>query len=136
MTYRQKTITPRTPIEKAHFLFQSAGIKSDPLTAANDILILADEIRRELHPRRTRTQFTPGLLAQADKLHNEDNLSIRQVADQLHCDRKVLSEKMTEAGIHVRDQKQSQRARRDLELELTKGDVMEWGAHEFFRNGK
>lgn len=85
------------------------------------------------------TQFTAELLDTADKLHNQDKLSIRQVANRLGCDRKTLREKMVEGGKHVRGQKDSQRARRDLEAnggaELTKEDVMEWGAHELFRNG-
>lgn len=129
-----------TATEHAKATLAANGIKLDPDATADGILYLASLVEKA-RTKRTRTQFTAELLATADKLHTIDKLSVRQIAIKLHCDRHALKWNMVDAGYTVRDKKASQRARRDLEakggveLNLTKGDVMEWNSHELFRNG-
>lgn len=59
-----------------------------------------------------RFNYNEPNLKYANKLHNEDGLSITQAAIELGCDRKALARQMVAAGYLVRSQRDSQEARR------------------------
>lgn len=74
----------------------------------------------------------------AGRLHNEDGLSLRQVAIELGCDRKTLARQMETGGYTVRSQKESQAVRRNSEkylAVLTKEEALELSG-SLLRGGK
>lgn len=110
-----------------------ANGKVEPEQAA---VIIQSQYRPIATKTRTRTDYTPELLAEANRLHHDpNNWSIRRIAAKLCCDHATLRKKMREANYEIRTQKDSQRARRAME-KLTKKDVNGWDDPFLRTNGR